>query len=119
MSSQEEEKQQRSRTSWIKEYVFGMVLGPLLATYGVIAFLVGQSFLPGLHGNGHTVGGSSGKALAAGYFLGGIYLFLRLYLQKRVRDERTDYAVYALENVILVGFIIALIYVLMHVGTVQ
>jgi len=111
-------KQERRRSGWLKRYVLGLAVGPAAALYGVAALLVGRTFLPGLHGDSHTVAGASGRALAGGYLLGGAYLFVRFYLEKRLAAKRHA-GFYALENLLLAGFVAALVYVLLHVGAAQ
>ena len=108
-----------SRRRVLKRYVIGLGLGSIAAIYGLVALAVGRTFLPGLQGNGHTVAGASGRALAAGYLLGGLYLLLRLFVEPRAGKDRPHALLYVLENLVLVGFIAALIYVLMHVGAVE
>lgn len=107
------------RAGRFKRYVLGLGIGSAAAIYGLVALLMGKCFLPGLSGNNHMVVGRSGYALATAYLLGGTYLLVRLYLEKRLRQPGKRPPFYALENLLLAGFIVSLIYVLLHVGTVQ
>ena len=116
----EEHKQERlSRTEWFKRYVVGLGAGTVAALYGIVAMLMGRTFLPGLTGTSHTVKNRSGLALAVGYLLGGLYLLLRLYLEKRMDPATRRSRLYWTENVLLAGLTAALIYVLLNVGAVQ
>jgi hypothetical protein len=117
--SEEHEQRRLSRAEWFKRYVLGLGVGTAAALYGIVAMLMGQAFLPGLKGNGHTVKNRSGLALAAAYVLGGVYLLLRLYLEKRTGFADGPRWLYWLENLILAGFIATLVYVLLRVGAVQ
>jgi len=117
--SNAEEQNGPSRRRVLKQYVIGLGIGSVAALYGLVALAVGRTFLPGLQGNGHTVAGASGRALAGAYLLGGLYLLLRLFIEPRTARDRPNALLYGLENLVLVGFIAALIYVLMHVGAVE
>ena len=117
--SEERKQKGLSRTEWFKRYVLGLGIGTAAMLYGVVAMVMGRTFLPGLKANGHTVKNLSGLALAAGYVLGGLYLLLRLYVEKRTGSVKGQWRLYWLENVILAGFIATLVYVLLNVGAVQ
>ena len=108
-----------SKAEWLKTYVVGLGLGTAAAVYGVVALVMGRTFLPGLKGGAHTVADRGGLALAGGYLLGGVYLLLRYHVEKRVGSAGARSPLYWLQNLLLIGFIAALIYVLMHVGTVH
>lgn len=113
------ENEPQTTREWIREYGLGLGLGGVLMLYGLIALAVGRTFLPGLHGNDHTIGGASGQALAGSYLIGGAYLFIRLFLEDRTGSEAARALLYALECLLLVGLIGSLIYVLLHVGEVM
>jgi hypothetical protein len=103
-----------------KTWLLGYGLGPVAALYGVIAALMGKAFLPGYyHAQGLMLEGKSGLVLACTYFLGGVYLIARYALEGRVKSLPAQNALYGLQNLLLVGFIASLIYVLVNVGTVQ
>jgi hypothetical protein len=104
---------------WFWEYVVGLGLGGVAAFYGLVALAMGRTFLPGLHGNGHTVGGTSGRALAGSYLIGGLYLIIRLYLERRMEPGPSKSLLYLAQCLLLAGFIASLIYVLLHVGEVM
>ena len=104
---------------WFWEYVVGLGLGGVAALYGLVALAVGRTFLPGLHGNGYTVGGTSGQALAGSYLIGGLYLVIRLYLEDRIESASGKSLLYLAQCLLLAGFIASLIYVLLHVGEVM
>jgi hypothetical protein len=106
------------RPSRFKEYVLGLVVGPLCAIYGLVALWMQQTFLPGLKGDGHTISGTRGAALATAYLTGGLYLLARLFIHHRCRSESARAQLYLAENVLLVLLIAALAYVLWHVGNV-
>lgn len=108
-----------TRAEWLKRYVLGLGIGTTAAAYGVVALLMRKTFLPGLAGNNHMVRNRSGQALAAAYLVGGLYLLLRLFLAKRMGPARARSWLYWLESAMLAGFIGALVYVLLNVGTVQ
>ena len=113
-----ERKDRLSGKGWVREYVLGLGVGTAAALYGIVAMVMGRTFLPSLHGTSHMVKNLSGLALAAAYLLGGLYLLLRLFLEKRMAPDLARRRLYVLENVILVGLIGALVYVLLHVGEV-
>jgi hypothetical protein len=80
--------------------------------------MAGQAFLPGVQGNEHFVGGRSGVAMALSYLLGGVYLFLRLFLGEKTEENSSlRYVWLGIYNLLLIGLIVALIYVITHVGT--
>ena len=105
-----------ARLLWVKTYVLGWAVGVPATLYGIVALAMGRTFLPGRHAHELLVRGRSGLALAAAYTLGGAYLLVRCLLEGRVRSEKARTRLYALENGILLGFLAALIYVLLHVG---
>jgi hypothetical protein len=106
------------RRVW-RQYVLGLGVGGAAALYGLVALLMGRTFLPGLTAPGHMATGRSGLAMALAYLLGGLYLLVRLFLEARARTNETRARLYALEIPILAGFIAATVYVLMHMGAVQ
>ncbi|MFW5923160.1 MAG: hypothetical protein ACOCSQ_02125 [Planctomycetota bacterium] len=108
-----------SRWASVRIYGIGVGLASASALYGLIALLLGRAFLPGLSANGLTVGGSSGRALAASYLVGGIYLFLRLYLGPRLKSSPWYSLLYGVQCLLLAGLIALLIYMLMHMGEVM
>lgn len=99
--------------------MLGLGVGAAASVYGVVALLMGRTFLPGLAGGNHTVRNRSGQALAAAYLLGGLYLVLRLYLERRMGRPKRRSWLYWVQSAILAGFIGALVYVLLNVGSVQ
>ncbi len=101
---------------WIKCYIVGLGVGTIGVLYGTVALLMGKTLLPGHRGDGLMVAGRSGFALALTYLLGGLYLLMRCYLEGRAQPTRGRPQLYVLENGVLLGFIGALIYVLLHVG---
>jgi len=103
----------------LREYVLGLGVGVLAALYGMVAMVMGRTFLPGYNAQGHMIAGASGTALAAAYLLGGIYLVLRLFVEPRTGSDGPRTRLYILQMPLLLGFIVALIYVLIHVGAVQ
>jgi len=111
--------QKKSSRRALKQYVLGLGIGSVAAFYGVVALAMGETFLPGLKAQGHMVTGRSSTAMALAYVLGGVYLVLRLFVEPRLGSEGARGRLYATQLPLLVGFIIALIYVLMHVGAVQ
>jgi len=116
MNKQEKKAARVARWAWLKEYCIGVVAGTLCAAYGVIALFIGRTFLPGLKGNSHTLKDRSGAALASAYLVGGLYLVLRFYVEKRWHAPASRANLYLLENVLLIGFVAALVYVLFHMG---
>ncbi len=44
--------------------------------------MVGQSYLPGVRGGTTTVGGTHGRGVALAYLVGGVFLFLRFFLEE-------------------------------------
>ncbi len=103
---------------FVKKHILGRVLGPAAAVYGLIAMLTGRAFLPGLQGNGHTLGGRGGFAMALAYLCGGIYLFIRLAPDKRMKKKEVQMALYTAQSALLLVFIAALAYVLLRVDAV-
>lgn len=104
---------------FFKRYILGWLLGPLSAVYGVLAMITGRVFLPGLHGDGFMLCGAGAPVLASAYISGGLFLFLRLALEREERSGPYRSLIYAAENVLLLAFICALVYVLVSVDTVQ
>ena len=105
------------RWAWFRRNVLGLGLGALAACYGIIALVVGKTYLPGLAGTDHTLSDQTGTALAGGYLAGGLFLLLRLYVEQRVRSEEGWKNLYLAQNVLLIALVACLIYVLMHVGS--
>jgi hypothetical protein len=99
--------------------VFGLGLGVLAALYGLVAFAMGRTFLPGLPGEAHTVTGPGATALAGGYLAGGLYLLCRFFLQERLPPRDSRPSLYVLQNVLLAGFIACLVYLLVNMGEVR
>ena len=106
------------RAEWFKQYIIGLGIGATAALYGLVAMVMGKTFLPSLHGGSHTVRNFSGTVLAAVYLLGGAYLLMRYFLEKRMPPEEAHERLYIWEDLVLVGLIAAMIYVLLHVGEV-
>lgn len=100
----------------LRTYVLGLGIGPAAALYGVLALLTRRTFLPGYQVQSLLVRGRPGMSLAIGYVSGGLYLFLRFYAERRVTAGRTAGQTYMAQNVLLVVFIAALVYALLHVG---
>ena len=115
----QEQKDQKGASwwAWTKQYVIGLGAGVVCAAYGLIALIVGKTFLPGLSGDDHMLHNRTGAALAAAYLVGGLFLILRLHLERKAQAPRTRENLYLLENVLLVGFIGTVVYVLFHMGT--
>ncbi len=106
--------------SFAKKYIIGWGLGPMAAVYGLISLLVGRAFLPGLHGDNITLGGRGGAVLSLAYISGGVFLFLRLVIDKRQKSNAwQNILLYMVQNILLIVFIASLIYVLLRVDTVQ
>ena len=105
------------KPGWFSRYVIGLALGALCAAYGVVALLMGRTFLPGLRAADLFIGNRSGRALAAAYLLGGLFLIARFYV--RGGDEPAPHRawLYWLQNLLLAGFVGTLGYVLFNVGT--
>ena len=114
-----ENRQNKPLRQVLRQYVLGLGVGTLAAVYGVVALLMGSTFLPGLRAQGHLITGRSGAALGAAYLLGGVYLLLRMFVEPRVRSDSSRGHLYVVQIPVLAGFIVALVYVLMHVGAVQ
>jgi hypothetical protein len=102
---------------YLKRYVLGLCGGVAATLYGLVALMAGQAFLPGVQGNEHFIGGRSGVAMALSYLLGGVYLFLRLFLGEKTKKSSLRYVWPGIYNLLLIGLIVALIYVITHVGT--
>jgi hypothetical protein len=94
-------------------------VGCLAMLYGLVAALMGKTFLPGLHARWHMATGRSAYALAAAYVLGGLYLLLRFRLDRRARTDDARHSLYLMQVLTLIAFIVVLIYVLVNVGVVQ
>ncbi len=103
--------------AWIRCYVFGLGLGAVAACYGIVALIIGETYLPGLAGNDPTLSDQTGTALAGGYLAAGLFLLLRLYLEERVSSEEGWKNLYFAQNVLLIALIACLGYVLLHVGS--
>jgi hypothetical protein len=117
--NQQSKRSESRLPEWVWKYAMGLGLGGVATLYGLVALAVGRTFLPGVHGNGYTVGGTSGQALAGSYVIGGLYLIVRLYLEHRIDSDTGNSLLYALQCLLLAGFIASLIYVLLHVGEVM
>ncbi|MFW6457329.1 MAG: hypothetical protein ACOC0A_03460 [Planctomycetota bacterium] len=118
MMMQNTEENSTPRWERIREYGLGIGLGGLMALYGLIALVMGRTFLPSLHGNGHTIAGTSGQALAGAYLAGGVYLLLRLHMERNAKSDFSQRLIYWAECLLLLGLIALLVYVLLHVGEV-
>ena len=101
----------------IKEYVIGLGVAICATLYGAYALMVGQSYLPGVRGGTTTVSGTHGRGIALAYLVGGVFLFLRFFLEKRCHREFNRNQVYLVENALLIVLIGTLVYVLLNVGT--
>ncbi|MEF8788477.1 MAG: hypothetical protein V5A84_05360 [Planctomycetota bacterium] len=115
MSEATSEKPQR--WAWFRRNVLGLALGAIAACYGIFALIVGETYLPGLAGNDHTLSDQTGTALAAGYLAGGLFLMLRLYVEERIGSEEGWKNLYLAQNVLLIALIACVGYVLFHVGS--
>jgi hypothetical protein len=118
MKEKRPEPEPLPRPSRFKEYFLGLAVGSAAAVYGIVALWMRETFLPGLKGDGHTVSGGRGAALAGAYILGGLYLLARLFLHHRCRSDSLRAQLYLAETVLLVLLIAALAYVLWQVGNV-
>jgi len=112
-------REKEAGVAWFKRYVLGLAIGSAAALYGAVALLLGKTFLPGLPGSQHAVTGPSGYALAGGYLLGGSYLLVRFCLERALSWRGARPPLYALQNILIAGFVACLIYVLLHVGAAQ
>ncbi len=105
--------------NFVKEYILGWTLGAAAAAYGLIAMLTGRAFIPGLHGGDLTLGGRGGTSLALAYMSGGVFLLIRFVLEKRAKNRPGQTALYMAENMLLLVFIAALVYMLVRIDPVQ
>jgi hypothetical protein len=105
----------RPQAGWFRRYVIGLGLGSAIAAYGAAALLTGRTFLPGYQVHSLLVHGRTGAALAAGYVSGGLYLVLRLFVEPRMTSRDRLRPLGMAQNGLLVVFIAALVYVLLHV----
>jgi len=108
-----------SAPGWFARHVVGLGLGGVCAVYGVIALLMGRTFLPGLRKDTLLIGNRSGLALAASYLLGGMFLILRFYPRAGAAPARSTPWLYWAQNLLLTGLLGALVYVLVRVGTLE
>lgn len=104
---------------FVKEYILGWTVGIAASIYGLLALLIGKTYLPGMHGDRMTMGGRSGYVLALAYLSGGIFLLIRHVLEERLKAEKAQFTAYWAENLCLALFIFAVVYVLLTVDTVQ
>lgn len=100
-------------------YVFGTGVGSVLLTYGAIALVRDKTFLPGQAGGDHFIQGRSGIMLALAYACGGLFLLVRLVLEKFWRGAAARERICVVENALLIVLIGSLIYVLVNVGEVK
>ncbi len=105
--------------NFVKEYILGWTLGVAATVYGLIAMLTGRAFIPGLHGGDLTLGGRGGTALALAYMSGGVFLLLRLVLEKKTKSRSAQTALYMAQNMLLLVFIASLVYILVRIDPVQ
>ena len=111
------ETETERKPGWLLRYAVGLALGALCAAYGVVALLMGRTFLPGLRAADLFIGNRSGRALAGAYLLGGLFLISRFYVRGGDEPAGERAWVYWLQNLLLGGFIGMLGYVLFNVGT--
>jgi len=119
MKEQKDNKGGASWWAWTKQYVIGLGVGIICTVYGLIALVVGKTFLPSLNRNNHMLRNRAGVALAVAYLTGGLFLIARLHLEKKTHIPRARANLYLLENALLIGFIGTLVYVLFHMGAAQ
>jgi len=100
--------------TWLRRYVLGFGLGAASALYGVFALMAGRAYLPSLRRGNSVVKGHHALAVAAAYLCGGLYLLLRFFLHERCRTRWARAQVYALEVLLLVLLIAALLFVLLY-----
>jgi len=105
------------RLGWLKEYVLGLGAGTLCMAHGLYGVVTRSAFLPGLKEGRFLLQGTSGLDLAVGYLTGGLYLLVRFFVHPRCRTESRRSQVYMVECGLLVGFMAALVYVLLKVGS--
>jgi len=111
-------RNKRARTvGLLKEYGLGLVVAAAGVFYGAYSLMVGHSYLPGVRGGTSQVSGMHGRGVGLAYLVGGLFLFFRLFLEKRCRREFTRDQVYFLQNLLLIVLIAVLVYVLLNVGT--
>ncbi len=102
---------------WFRCYVLGFGLGSAATLYGVLALLMGRTFLPGYHAAALLVKGGSALALALAYLTGGVYLLLRLFVERKAPAFTARSQVHLAQNALLGVFIAALAYTLWRVGS--
>jgi hypothetical protein len=102
----------RKRRAWLKQYVVGLGLGGLSVLYGLFAFATGRTYMPAFTAHDAVLSGASADAMALAFISGGAYLFLRFFLERRLRKPSTRAQLYMVQVALLVGFIGALLYVL-------
>ena len=118
MKEKRPEQEPLPRPSRFKEYFLGLFVGSAATVYGIVALWMRETLLPGLKGDGHTISGGRGAALAGAYFLGGLYLLARFFLHHRCRSDTLRAQLYLAENILLALLIAALAFVLWRVGNV-
>jgi hypothetical protein len=102
---------------WFRRLVLGTVAGGACFLYGLYGLVTQTAFLPGLKGGSPVLTGRNALDLAAAYFAGGAYMALRFAVEHRCRTERQYRTVYWAECLLLGGFIAAIVYVLLNVGS--
>jgi hypothetical protein len=105
-------RKKRSKRTWLKQYLVGLGLGGLAVLYGLFALASGRAYMPGFTSRDAVLRGGSADAMALAFLSGGAYLFLRFFLEKRLRKTSSRAQVYMVQVALLVGFIGALLYVL-------
>jgi len=102
---------------WVKRVALGMIAGGVCSLYGIYGLITQSAFLPGLKGGHSVLSGRNAVDLAAAYFAGGAYLVLRFVVEHRCRTESEYRMVYWAQCLLLGGFIGAIVYVLLNVGS--
>jgi len=110
--------EQFSRSRWVRQYVVGLAFGAAAAAYGVYALASGHAFLPGLKARNSMLHGAHGRAMAIAYLAGGLFLVCRFFFEARCRTAFARGQVYIVQNVLLVAFVAAVVYVLLSVSAV-
>ena len=98
-----ERKPRLSRADWFKEYVLGLAAGSAGAIYGIVAIIVGRTYLPShwRGGGGRMVTGPAGFALALAYVAGGLYLVVHFFVDRRVHSVQAHNTLYVLRMALL------------------
>jgi FtsH-binding integral membrane protein len=107
-----DEKDETGRRAWLKQNVLGLGLGTAAFMYGLIALAMGRAFVPGFSLRDSLLTGDAALAMALAFISGGAYLFLRFFLERRLRKPSTRAQVYMVQVALLVGFIGSLLFVL-------